>query len=70
MLTDGTIIFETNYFTRTLFFCANFLRKMTKIKISDQPLCFTILRTTFQTHVKHIAHKQTFSNVNKCDNSI
>jgi hypothetical protein len=70
MLTYVTTISETNNFIKTLFFCANFLRKITKIKISDQLYCFVVLRTTFQTCVKHIAHKQTFNNVIKCDNSI
>jgi hypothetical protein len=65
-----TILFETNNFIKTLLFCANFLRKKTKIKISDQPLYFVILRALFQLYVKHIVRKQTFNNVNKCDNII
>jgi hypothetical protein len=36
MLTYTIATFKLNCFTKTLFFCANFLRKMTKIKISDQ----------------------------------
>jgi hypothetical protein len=57
------------YFTKTLFFCANFLRKVTKIKIYDQ-LHFVILRTIFQPCVKYVAYKQIFNNVNSCDNII
>jgi hypothetical protein len=59
------------FFIKTLLFCANFLRKMTKIKISDQ--LYTLLfyvQHLFQSCVKHIARKQTFNNVNKCDNII
>jgi hypothetical protein len=36
MLTIVTTVLETNYFTKTLLFCTNFLRKTTKISISDQ----------------------------------
>jgi hypothetical protein len=36
MFTDVLTIFETNCFTKTLLFCANFLRKIAKINISDQ----------------------------------
>jgi hypothetical protein len=41
---------KCNNHVKTLLFCANFLRKMTKIKISDQLLCFVILCTTFQSY--------------------
>jgi hypothetical protein len=51
-LTRVIVIFESNYFIKTLLFCANFLRKMMKIKISDQLLYFAILCTLFQTYVK------------------
>jgi hypothetical protein len=36
MLTIVTTVLENNCFTKTLLFCANFLRKMVKISISDQ----------------------------------
>jgi hypothetical protein len=36
VLTNVTTEFEIDNFTKTLLFCANFLRKMTKIKIYDQ----------------------------------
>jgi hypothetical protein len=32
---DASLVFEINYFTKTLLFCANFLRKIVKISISD-----------------------------------
>jgi hypothetical protein len=70
MLTHVSIMFEDNSFTRTLLFCATFLRKIIKIKISDQLLYFVVLRITFQICVNHIAHKQTFNNVHICDNNI
>jgi hypothetical protein len=34
-LTHDIITFESICFTKTLLFCANFLRKMVKVKISD-----------------------------------
>jgi hypothetical protein len=58
--------FKISNLTKTLLFCTNFLRKITKINISKQLLCFVILCATFQTHVKHIVHKQSFNNVNRC----
>jgi hypothetical protein len=61
MLSVMTTLFEINCFTRTLLFCANFLRKMTKIKTSDQLLHFVILCTLFQIYVKHIAYKQVLT---------
>jgi hypothetical protein len=67
---NKAIMFETNYFTKTLLFCANFLRKITKINLSDQLLCFVILCTIFHTYANLIIHKQTFHNVSRCDNSI
>jgi hypothetical protein len=51
-------VFEANDFIKTLLFCANFLRKMTKIMISDQLLYFALLCTLFQTCIKHIAYKR------------
>jgi hypothetical protein len=65
-----TTLFEINCFTKTLLFCANFLWKMTKIKTSNQLLYFVILCTLFQIYIKHIAHKQGFSNVIRYDNII
>jgi hypothetical protein len=35
--------YHVNRFTKTLLFCANFLRKMTKIRISDQLTVFCYL---------------------------
>jgi hypothetical protein len=60
MLPDVTKGFEVNNFIKTLFFCANFLRKMIKIKISDQLLYFVILCTIFQTYVKRICTQTDF----------
>jgi hypothetical protein len=70
MLTYVTTIYEVNNFTKTLLFCANFLRKMTKINMSDQLLYFVILCTLLHVCVKHIVYKQTFHNVHSCDNTI
>jgi hypothetical protein len=58
--------FKISNLTKTLLFCANFLRKITKINISKQLLRFVILCATFQTHVKHSVYKQSFNNVNRC----
>jgi hypothetical protein len=46
------IILETNNSVKTLLFCANFLRKITKIKISEQLLYFVILCKLFHPYVK------------------
>jgi hypothetical protein len=51
-LTCVIVIFESNYFIKTLLFCANFLRKTTKIKFSEQLLYFVILCKLFQPYVK------------------
>jgi hypothetical protein len=66
LLTDttyGNAIFENNCFPKTLLFCANFSRKTTKIRISDQLLYFVILRTTFQSCVNalHTSSRLTTS---------
>jgi hypothetical protein len=50
-------MFETNCFTKTLRFCANFSRKIAKINISDQLtvmwyfLCTPNFRQVLKTHV-------------------
>jgi hypothetical protein len=57
MLTIVATLFETNYFIKTLLFCANFSRKIAKINISDQLtvmwyfLCTPNFRKALKTHV-------------------
>jgi hypothetical protein len=53
LLTTSTFvitIFESNNFTKTLLFCANFLRKMTAIKISDH-LCVLLFYVHYFRHI-------------------
>jgi hypothetical protein len=64
------LLLEDNNFTKTLIFCANFLRKTTKIRIFEQLLNFVILCTTFPTYVKHSIHEYTFNNVIICGKAL
>jgi hypothetical protein len=65
---DG--LFATNYYTKTLFFCANFFRKITKIKIYEQLtiLCFDIFVHADGTHVWNILHINIFLTILVYDN--